>query len=72
MKAQLDAGKVLFGLGHAVYKVDDPRALILAPMSETMCRRIGELKWYEISREVESKGKAMFKDHERDRYFHQR
>ncbi len=63
VKAQLAAGKVLFGLGHAVYKVDDPRAIILAPMSETMCRRIGELKWYEISREVESKGKALFKDH---------
>ena len=61
VRAQLEAGKVLFGLGHAVYKVDDPRAMILAPMSETMCRRIGELKWYEISREVESKGKALFK-----------
>jgi citrate synthase len=63
IKAQLDAGKVLFGLGHAVYKVDDPRALILAPMSQTMCNRIGEPEWYDISKEVEVKGKALFKDH---------
>lgn len=61
VQAQLDAGKVLFGLGHAVYQVDDPRAKILAPMSETLCRRIGEPQWYDISRELESKGKALFK-----------
>jgi citrate synthase len=61
VRAQLDAGKVLFGLGHAVYQVDDPRAKILAPMSETLCRRIGEPEWYDISRELESKGKALFK-----------
>lgn len=63
IRSLLDAGKVIFGLGHAVYKVDDPRAKILAPMSETLCRRIGEPQWYEISREVETKGKALFKEH---------
>jgi citrate synthase len=60
--SQLDAGKLIFGLGHAVYKVDDPRATILAPMSETMGRRIGEPQWYEISRALEEKGKALFKE----------
>lgn len=59
---QLDAGKVLFGLGHAVYKVDDPRAHILAPMSKKMGERIGEPQWYEISRTVEKTGKAIFKE----------
>jgi citrate synthase len=59
---QLDAGKVLFGLGHAVYKTDDPRAHILAPMSETLCNRIGEPHWYEISKVLEKKGKAIFKE----------
>lgn len=58
---ELDAGRVLFGLGHAVYKTDDPRAHILAPMSEKMCARIGERQWYDISRELEQKGKAIFK-----------
>ncbi len=58
---ELDAGRVIFGLGHAVYKTDDPRALILAPMSETMGKKIGEPHWYDISKQLEEKGKAAFK-----------
>jgi citrate synthase len=59
----LDEGRKIMGLGHAVYKTDDPRAHILRPM----CRRMGELagdtRWYEISRILEEKGKAAFKAH---------
>jgi citrate synthase len=58
---QLDAGRKLFGLGHAVYKTDDPRAHILAPMAEAMGKRVGETKWYEISQRLEQAGKAAFK-----------
>jgi citrate synthase len=59
---QLDAGKVIFGLGHAVYKVDDPRAHILAPMSQKMGERSGQPQWFEISEELEKRGKAIFKE----------
>ena len=62
INAELDAGRVLFGLGHAVYKTDDPRAHILAPMSKQMGERIGEPQWYEISKVLEKKGKAIFKE----------
>ena len=62
VNAQLDAGKVIFGLGHAVYKVDDPRAHILAPMSKKMGERVGQPQWFEISKELEKKGKAIFKE----------
>ncbi len=58
---ELDAGRVIFGLGHAVYKTDDPRALILEPMAETMCKKIGEPHWYDISKQLEEKSKAVFK-----------
>ena len=58
---ELDAGRVIFGLGHAVYKTDDPRALILAPMAEIMCKKIGESHWYDISKRLEEKSKAAFK-----------
>jgi citrate synthase len=58
---ELDAGRVIFGLGHAVYKTDDPRALILAPMAEIMCKKIGESHWYDISKRLEEKSKATFK-----------
>ena len=62
VNAQLDAGKLIFGLGHAVYKVDDPRAHILAPMSKTMGERTGQPQWFEISQELEKTGKAIFKE----------
>ncbi|MGD2271554.1 MAG: citrate/2-methylcitrate synthase [Desulfobacterales bacterium] len=63
VKAELEAGRKIFGLGHAVYKTDDPRAHILAPMSEKMGQRIGQPQWYEMSRILEQKGKAAFKAH---------
>jgi citrate synthase len=58
---ELDAGRLIFGLGHAVYQTDDPRAHILAPMSEKMGVRIGEPQWYAISKVLEQKGKEVFK-----------
>jgi citrate synthase len=50
------------GLGHAVYKTDDPRAHILAPMSKRAGEMAGDTRWYEISRILEEKGKKAFKE----------
>jgi len=58
---ELDKGRKVMGLGHAVYKVDDPRALILAPMSKKMGERIGDTRWYDISKSLEEKAKTLFK-----------
>ena len=57
----LDTGGKIMGLGHAVYKTDDPRAHILAPMSKKMGKRTGKPKWYEMSEVLEKKGKEAFK-----------
>ncbi|MFZ7125573.1 MAG: citrate/2-methylcitrate synthase [Desulfobacterales bacterium] len=62
IQKELDAGGLIFGLGHAVYQTDDPRAFILAPMSKKMGERIGEPQWYEISKALEQKGKKAFKE----------
>jgi citrate synthase len=56
-----DTGGKIMGMGHAVYKTDDPRAHILAPMSKKMGERTGEPKWYELSKILEKKGKEVFK-----------
>ncbi|MBW2641730.1 MAG: citrate (Si)-synthase [Deltaproteobacteria bacterium] len=56
-----DTGGKIMGMGHAVYKTDDPRAHILAPMSRKMGERTGESKWYELSKILEKKGKEVFK-----------
>ncbi len=57
----LTSGGLIMGLGHAVYQTDDPRALILAPMSKKMGEMRDQTLWYELSRELEKKGKAAFK-----------
>ncbi|MCP3871788.1 MAG: citrate (Si)-synthase [Desulfobacteraceae bacterium] len=57
----LSSGGLIMGLGHAVYQTDDPRALILAPMSKRMGQIANQPIWYELSRALEKKGKAAFK-----------
>lgn len=43
----------IMGFGHRVYKTEDPRAWHLRQMSEELGRRANELKWYEMSRQIE-------------------
>jgi citrate synthase len=57
----LNSGGLIMGLGHAVYQTDDPRAIILAPMSRRMGQIVNQPLWYELSRELEKKAKAAFK-----------
>jgi citrate synthase len=59
----LEEGKKIMGLGHAVYKTDDPRAAIIASMSKRMGEMAGDTKWYDMSRILEVKGKEAFKAH---------
>jgi citrate synthase len=62
VKKILDTGGVIMGLGHAVYQVDDPRAHIIAPMSLALGKRAGDTRWYDLSKALEIKGKAAFKE----------
>jgi citrate synthase len=57
----LSSGGLIMGLGHAVYQTDDPRAIILAPMSARMGQIAKQPLWYDLTRELEKKGKAAFK-----------
>jgi len=58
---EFDAGRVIFGLGHAVYDTDDPRAFIVSAMSKAMEEKMGKTRWYEMSALLEKTGKAEFK-----------
>jgi len=62
VKDILEKGGKIMGLGHAVYQTDDPRAHILAPMSQKMGERTGDTRWYDLSRLLETTGKAAFKE----------
>jgi citrate synthase len=61
VNAELDAGRKLFGLGHAVYDVDDPRAHILAPMSKALGESTGDPRWYQMSALIEKTAKEIFR-----------
>jgi len=41
------------GFGHRVYKTEDPRAAHLRKMSELLGKRTGEMKWYQMSKDIE-------------------
>jgi len=58
---EFDAGRVIFGLGHAVYDTDDPRAPIMVDMIKKMAEKSGVSKWYDISTLLEKTGKEEFK-----------
>lgn len=49
----LAAKKKIMGIGHAVYKTEDPRATHLRQFSKQVGERAGNTKWYEMSRKIE-------------------
>ena len=60
VRQRFDTGQRIMGFGHAVYRVDDPRAHILEPMSKVVGERFNETKWYEISALLEKVAKEEF------------
>lgn len=49
----LTSKQKIMGIGHAVYKTEDPRATWLRKFSKTMAERKGESKWFEMSQRIE-------------------
>lgn len=43
----------IMGIGHAVYKTEDPRATNLRRFSKRMAEKTGITKWYEMSEKIE-------------------
>lgn len=46
-------GKKIMGIGHAVYRTEDPRATYLRKMSEEIGKRQGDTKWFDMSHRIE-------------------
>ena len=55
LRAKLDAGERLMGFGHRVYKVYDPRAVVLANAAEKMYAADGDMALYQLAKLVEVK-----------------
>ena len=48
----MDMGKKIMGMGHAVYRTHDPRAVILKEMSRKLASKLNE-PWFDITERVE-------------------
>jgi len=53
VRNEINQGRKIMGMGHAVYKTMDPRAAILREMSRRLGEKLGEKKWYDLSIRVE-------------------
>lgn len=53
VRGQLDQGRKIMGMGHAVYKTTDPRARYLKDMCRRLGNRLGQPRWYELSSLIE-------------------
>jgi len=49
----LEEKRKIMGIGHAVYKTEDPRATWLRKYSKHMAEKKGVSKWYEMSQRIE-------------------
>jgi citrate synthase len=56
LQAKLDAKEPVMGFGHRVYKVKDPRAVILQQLAQKFFTHCGKSLLYELAEEVERIG----------------
>ena len=61
VKARLDKGERIMGMGHAVYKTMDPRARFLKDMAFRIGIKTGQSRWHELSTQIETAGLEEFK-----------
>jgi len=60
VRGQLDAGRKIMGMGHAVYKTTDPRARFLKDMCFRLGKKLGQEHWCRLSTQVEETAVAEF------------
>jgi len=53
VKGIFERKEKISGFGHRVYRTEDPRATHLRQLSEELGKRAGELKWFNMSKEIE-------------------
>lgn len=66
IKAQLDGGGRIMGMGHAVYKTMDPRARFLKEMGGRLGEKTGKNVWHDLSMQIEEHGIEEFKKRSKD------
>ncbi len=60
IRKQLSEKKKIYGMGHAVYKTDDPRAAILKDIFKKLGPKTGNMEWFELGDKVEKTAVRIF------------
>jgi len=60
VRTQLDSGRKIMGMGHAVYKTTDPRAVFLKDMCFRLEKKLGREEWCRLSSAIEESTLAEF------------
>ena len=60
VRRQLDSGRKIMGMGHAVYKTTDPRAKFLKEMGRRLGEKLGQPQWYRLASQIEETAVAEF------------
>jgi len=60
VKKQLDNGRKIMGMGHAVYKTTDPRAKFLKEMGKRIGEKLGQENWYRLTTQIEETALSEF------------
>ncbi len=61
-KKAFDNSGLIYGLGHAVYTISDPRALLLKKKAEMLAKETGMLEEFRLYEAVERLGSEAFKE----------
>ena len=60
VRRQMETGRRIMGMGHAVYKTMDPRARVLKKMAYRIGEKTGQEKWPRMTTEIEETATAEF------------
>lgn len=60
VRKELDSGRKIMGMGHAVYKTMDPRARFLKEMCFRLGKKLGQEHWCRMSTQIEETAVAEF------------
>jgi citrate synthase len=66
VRKELEAGRKIMGMGHAVYKTTDPRAKYLKEMCFRIGKKLGQEHWCRLSTQIEETAGAEFKKRGKD------
>jgi citrate synthase len=56
-KETRESGKRIMGIGHRIYKVEDPRARIMRPLAEKLANSSGRSEWFKVATEIEAEAR---------------